>query len=48
MLGHAYIILTSTLVSHWTISEVAALGDGDGNLRLDSSAFGSVGKHDST
>lgn len=39
---------TSTLVAHRAISDVAALGDGDGDLGLNSWTLGRVGEHDST
>ncbi|KAF7825611.1 uncharacterized protein G2W53_016775 [Senna tora] len=40
-------ILTSALVTDGAVSEVAALGDGEGDLRLDAGVFGGVREHDS-
>jgi len=40
--------LTSTLVSHWTVGNVATFGDGNGSFNLDSRCLSSVWKHYST
>eukprot|EP01018_Ginkgo_biloba_P034422 Gb_14432 [translate_table: standard] len=39
---------TSTLVTHWSVSKVAALGNGDGYLRFDACLLGCFGKHNCT
>jgi len=39
-------LITSALVADGAVDEVAAFGDGDGDLSLDPGALGSVGQHD--
>lgn len=44
----SYTSLTSTLETHWAVCEVATLWNCHGNLWLDSSTLGCIGKHNCT
>jgi hypothetical protein len=46
--NNIYVKLTSTLVSHWTISNIAAFENGRCNLWLSSGASSCIRKHSST